>query len=184
MGESQRSMARSVKTDGHLRIAQTEHWVWSLRPVAALAANGRETSAALVGALGPRSYSYAGCRGPRSSSRSPMPCGKTVTAPLMTIVINKTSRAYSMNRPGFVEARLLGSGPGGDRRYRVVLGRDAGQQLASNSAGGTSPISPWTRLWLNQSTYSATAILTSPTDFQPPWGRMTGLRMHSALNSE
>jgi len=37
---------------------------------------------------------------------------------------------------------------------------------------------------LNQSTYSATAISTSPTFFQPPLGRMTGLRMHSALNNE
>jgi len=37
---------------------------------------------------------------------------------------------------------------------------------------------------LNQSTYSATASSTSLTDFQPPFERMTGLRMHSALNSE
>ena len=32
--------------------------------------------------------------------------------------------------------------------------------------------------------YSATAISTSVTFFQPPIGRMIGLRMHSALNSE
>lgn len=31
--------------------------------------------------------------------------------------------------------------------------------------------------WLNKSTYSATAISTSPTDPQPPLGRMAGLRM-------
>ena len=31
---------------------------------------------------------------------------------------------------------------------------------------------------------AATAISTSATFFQPPLGRMTGLRMHSALSSE
>jgi transposase InsO family protein len=37
---------------------------------------------------------------------------------------------------------------------------------------------------LNQSTYSATAISTSAMLFQPPLGRVTGLRISSALNSE
>lgn len=45
------------------------------------------------------------------------------------------------------------------------------QWLVSNSAGGMCPISPWSRLWVQQSMYSATAISTSPTDFQPPLGR-------------
>jgi len=43
-------------------------------------------------------------------------------------------------------------------------------------------ISPCRRLWLNRSTYSATAHSRSPTPRQPPRGRITGLRMHSALN--
>lgn len=57
------------------------------------------------------------------------------------------------------------------------------QWLASISVGGIGPISPRSRLWLNQSTYSATAISTA-TDFQPPLGRIMWLRMHSALNRE
>jgi hypothetical protein len=32
--------------------------------------------------------------------------------------------------------------------------------------------------------YSATATSTSPAFFQPPLGRITGLRTHSALNNE
>ena len=65
-----------------------------------------------------------------------------------------------------------------------MLARVVSQYEVSYSAGGTRPISPWSRRWLYQSTYSATAISTSVTFFQPPLGRIMGLRMHSALNSE
>jgi hypothetical protein len=40
------------------------------------------------------------------------------------------------------------------------------------------------RRWLNQSTHSTTAISTSLTDFQPVLGRVAGLWISSALNSE
>ncbi len=43
-------------------------------------------------------------------------------------------------------------------------GVEAAQWSVSNSAGGISPISPWSRRWLNQSVYSATwrAVMASP----------------------
>jgi hypothetical protein len=45
--------------------------------------------------------------------------------------------------------------------------------------GWDEPISPWSRRWLNQSMYSATAISRSSMLFQGPL-----LRTSSALNSE
>ncbi|OLT32040.1 hypothetical protein BJF82_08550 [Kytococcus sp. CUA-901] len=51
--------------------------------------------------------------------------------------------------------------------------------MFSFSAGGTMPISPWSRWWLNQSMYSAVAISRSSMPRQGPW-----LRTSSALNSE
>ena len=83
-----------------------------------------------------------------------------------------------------METRLLGSGPGGDGCFRVVLRAEAGPVVGLELRWRDEPDLPWRRRWLNQSTYWATAISTSLTDFHPPSGRMTRLRMHSVLNSE
>ena len=85
-----------------------------------------------------------------------------------------------------MEARLVGHGSdlGEDRVLTVVLGCLGRPVVRLELGGSDEPDLAVESSVVDQSTYSATAISTSPTDFQPPLGRMTGLRMHSALNSE
>ena len=83
-----------------------------------------------------------------------------------------------------MEAWLVGSGFGEDRVLTVVLaglcclvgGLERGGWDESDLAMKASVVEP--------ADVFGTAISTSATDFQPPLGRITGVRMHSALNSE
>lgn len=68
---------------------------------------------------------------------------------------------------GFVEARLLETSPGRDGCFRVVLGRDLGPVVGLVLGGRDEADLAMKAPVMNQSTYSATAISTLLTDFQP-----------------
>ena len=83
-----------------------------------------------------------------------------------------------------MEARLVGSDLGEDRVLTVVLDGLARPVVGLELGGRDEPDLAVEPSVVVQSMYSATAISTSTTDFQPPLGRITGLRMHSAVNNE
>ena len=83
-----------------------------------------------------------------------------------------------------METRLLGSDLFEDGCFRVVLGRDAGPVVGLELGRRDEPDLAVKAPVVEPVDVLGDGDLDVPDYFQPPLGRMTGLRMHSALNSE